>query len=102
MREFGCELPSEDERHEADCEADQSGAPAADPLRHPAEDRPEERSAEQRDSGQESFLRGRELQRFADEWSERSEDHPDHEADVEIQERGCQCGRVPGLSKIAE
>ncbi len=41
------------------------------------------------------------MQVFGDEDGERSEDHPDHEADVEIEERSDECGQVPGAKKTA-
>ena len=48
-------------------EADESGAAAAEAIRHPAENRPEERSAEKRDRRQDAFLRGGEFEALARE-----------------------------------
>ncbi len=41
------------------------------------------------------------MQVFGDEDGERSEDHPDHETDIEIEECSDKRGQVPGAQKSA-
>ena len=41
------------------------------------------------------------MQVLGDEDGERSEDHPDHEADVEIEKGGDERGQMPGAKKSA-
>ena len=46
-----------------------------------------------------TFLTGVEVQGLGDRDAQRSQDHPDHEAKVEIEERGQKGGRMPGLQE---
>src|SRR6185503_1348610 len=77
----------------------EAGAPAADAIAEQPHHRPEERSAEQRDGGDETGLRGGEAERVAQERCHRAQQHPGHEADVEVEQRRDQRRRVPGLEE---
>ena len=59
--------PSKQQRDDRHGQADQSSSSSAETLSAPAEDRSKERSAEQRDRSQKSFLCGRQVIRFANE-----------------------------------
>lgn len=80
-------LPTQQQRDPRKAEPDQARFPSADPFRHKTEDQPKERPSEQRDCGEHSLLGCGELERFTDEWPQRSENYSDHETHVEIQER---------------
>jgi len=77
-------LPRHQQWQERERQADHAGTAAADPLRHPAQQDTEERTAEQRHGREKTFLRGAEFQALAEERSQRAENDPDHEADVEV------------------
>ena len=49
----------------------------------------------QRHRDDEPFLHGREADALRDENAERAEQHPEHEAEIEVQEAGDQCRKVP-------
>ena len=66
-----------------------------------AVDDAQHRAGEHRRRDHQALLRGVEMQVFGDEDGERSEDHPDHEADVEIEERCDKRGQMPGAKKSA-
>ncbi len=85
----GCRrpLPGNHQRHQRETKADETGAASADPVPEHAEDRPEQGAAQQRDGDEQALLRGREAQLLAQERRERAEQHPRHEADVEVQQR---------------
>src|SRR5262249_15970667 len=88
-----CELPAEEERHQRQRHPDERCRAAADAIGDKSHHRPEERSAEQRDGGQQSTLGGREMQLGFEERRERPEQHPHHEAEVGGEkgpdQRGC-------------
>src|SRR5207237_6803561 len=70
--------------------------------RHPAEQRAEKRATEWRYRGQQSFLGGREMQFSANERPQRTQDYPDHKADVEIEKSGDQRRHVARLAKFTK
>ena len=74
--------------------ADERGAAAADAVAQRAEERPEQRAAEQRDGGDEPLLRRRQSQVVAKERRQRTQQHPGHEADVEVEQGRHQRRRV--------
>ena len=77
------------------------GAAAADPIAEQPHDRPEQRSPQQRNRGEQPLLCRRQMQRVAQERRERSQQDPDHEADVEVQQRRDEGRQVPGCEKPA-
>jgi hypothetical protein len=75
---------------------DQSGAPRLEMIDHHAEDYTEPRAGEHGHRDHQPLLRVVELEVARDLHPQRPEHHPDHEGDVEIEERSEQRRRVTG------
>ena len=93
------ELPARDQRQQRQRQTEHPGAPPADALAEHAEQRPEQRAAQQRNRRDESLLGRRQPEVFAQKRRERPEQHPRHEADVEVEQRGDERRRVPGAKE---
>ena len=91
--------PADQQRRERERQPGEAGAPAADAIGEDAEHRPEERAAEQRHGDQQALLRGAHAELLAQKRRQRSENHPHHEADVEIEQRRDERRRVAGFKK---
>jgi hypothetical protein len=71
----------------------------AEAIDQRAADDAQERAGEHRGADQQALLGRIEMQVLGDRDPQRAEQHPDHERQVEIQERGEQGGRMPGLEE---
>jgi hypothetical protein len=78
---------------------DQSGAPRLEMIDHHAENHAEHRAGEHGHGDHQPLLRVVELEVARDLHPERPEHHPDHEGDVEIEERSEQRRRVAGTEE---
>jgi hypothetical protein len=88
--------PGQEKRHQGEDEAGQARRPSADPVAEHPHDRPEQRSAEQGDCGEQPLLGGAEAEVLAQERRQRPEHDPDHEADIEVEQRRDEGRRVSG------
>jgi hypothetical protein len=78
---------------------DQSGEPRLEMIDHDAEDHADHRAGEHGHGDHQALLRVVELQVGCDLDAERSEHDPDHERDVEVEERGEQRRRITGTEE---
>src|SRR6185369_12431515 len=97
-----CKLPTEHQRNQSQGESNETRLPSADAICQQAHDGPEERPSQQGQSNEKSFLCCCELQRVADKRSERSQNHPHHETDIEVEKRRQQRRRVASLPESAQ
>ena len=84
------------DHHDLGADADPLGAEAVD--QH-AERHPQQRAGQHRGRDHQALLGGIEVQVPGDGDAERTKQHPDHEAEVEIQERGEQRRHMAGLDE---
>ena len=79
--------PADQQRQQRDRHRPHTGDLRAEAIAQEAEYDAEKRAAERRNRHEERFLCDREIEIFRDEERERPEDHPNHERDIEVQER---------------
>jgi hypothetical protein len=68
-------------------------------IDHHAHDHAQDRSRQHRRGHDEALLRVRQAEVGGDADRQRTEDHPHHEGEVEVEEGGDQCRRVAGLQE---
>ena len=88
------ELPSRAQSEQCERQPEQARPLAADALAEHAEQWSKQRTAEQRDGGDESLLGRGQPQIGPQERRQRTKQHPGHEADVEIEQRRHQGRRM--------
>src|SRR5690606_36082315 len=79
-------LPSDEKRNGSDDQAGQAGPASTDCITECTEQGPDAGPAEQGNRNDQSLLGGAEMEIFGDERCERADDHPHHEADIEVKE----------------
>jgi hypothetical protein len=92
--------PGQDQAGQHDQLADHPGLLGADAVDQHAVDQAQQRAGQHGDGDHQALLGGVEVEVLGDGHAQRAQDHPDHEAEVEIQERGEQGRRVAGLQEI--
>jgi len=94
--------PTQQQRDDGQCQADDAGVAGADAVGHQAQDESERRAAQKRQRDHQSALRLIQLELGDDRIGERAEQYPDHEADVEVAERAEQRRRMTGLQETSQ
>src|SRR5262245_48370026 len=92
--------PAEEERNERARQADESCFASTETIAENSENRTEQGTTKKGDRHKQALLCGAQVQLLAEKRSERSQKHPDHEADVKVQECRDERWEVAGLEKL--
>ena len=95
------EAPAPDEGQQDDKLADQAGLLGADAIGEKAHHDAEERTTQDGDSDQNALLASRQPEISGDIDAQRTDEHPDHETDIKIQEGTEQRRGVSRAGKVA-